>query len=132
MATDLNSLTGGIRSLTVFPSAARTATPNSQEYGDAGRADAGLVVVIDATAVTATGSVTVLIEGVDRNSGKTWTLLQSSAIAATGTTVLRVHPQLTAAANLVAKDVLPPVFRVTCTHANAVSVTYSVSAYLTF
>lgn len=132
MATDLNSLIGGVRVFPILPSAARTATPNAQEFDGAGRTDAGLIVVIDMTAVTATGTVTVLIEGVDRVSGKTWTVLQSTAVATVSTTVLRIHSQLTAAANLVAKDALPPIFRVTCTHVNAVSMTYSVSGHLTY
>lgn len=132
MATDVNSLAGGVRTFVALPSSARTATPNSQEFIDLGRASAGLIVVVDTTNVTATGSLTVLIEGVDSLTGKTWTILQSAAITATGTAVLRVHPNLTAAANVTAKDIIPPRIRVTVTHLNAVSVTYSVSGHLTY
>ena len=48
------------------------------------------------------------------------------AITATGTTVLRVHPEIPAAANLIAQDFLPEIYRVVMTHADADSITYSV------
>ena len=59
-------------------------------------------------------------------SGATYTILASAAIVGTGLTVLRISPQLTAAANTVAKDFLPSNLKVTATHANGVSLTYSV------
>ena len=40
--------------------------------------------------------------------------------------MLRIHPSLTAAANTIAKDVLPQALKVTATHADADSITYSV------
>lgn len=68
----------------------------------------GCIVFINVTAVT--GSLTVTIKGVDSGSGSTYNVLASAAIAATGLTVLRVYPGLTAAANATANDILP----VTC------------------
>ncbi|MFI9817578.1 hypothetical protein [Saccharothrix variisporea] len=114
----------------VLPSAARTASPDTYEF-DASRARAnGLHLIIDVTAITATPSVTVTVQGVDRVSGKTYTILQSAAITATGTTVLKIGPGLTAAANLVANDLLPPVFRIVAAHGDADSATYSIAGQL--
>lgn len=115
--------------LTVLPSAARTATPDSFEYEVQGGAS-GLILVIDVTAIVTTPSITVTIAGVDRVSGKTYTILASAAIVAVGTTVLKVGPGLPVAANVSANDFLPPVFRVTVTHGNANSITYSVAGML--
>lgn len=123
-----NVITRAGRSHTVFASAARTATPDTQELELPGGVEKAYVV-IDCTAVTATPSVTFLIEGVDRTSAKTWTLLQSAAITGTGTTVLRINDALTASANVTAKDSLPPVIRFTATHGDADSITYSVGAH---
>lgn len=113
----------------VFASAARTATPTPVEVSN----DLGarqLVVVIDVTAVSATPSVTFDIEGVDPISQQTWTILSSAAVTAVGTTVLRVDDNLTGAANTIAQDIVPPLFQITPTHADADSITYSVSAHL--
>lgn len=115
---------------TVLPSAARTASPDTMEFEALGVDYHGVHLVIDVTAVTATPSVTVTIQGVDRLSGKVYTILASAAITATGTTVLKVGAGLTAAANLVANDLLPPVFRITVAHGDADSITYSVAGQL--
>lgn len=114
----------------LLTSASRTATPNTYEIQGIDRYT-GLVVVVDVTAVTSTPSITVAIQGVDRLSGKTWTILTSAAITATGTTVLKVRPDITASANLAASDVLPPFTRIAVTHGNSNAITYSVAAYLT-
>lgn len=115
---------------TVLASAARTAAPDTKEFEAPGVAYTGLHLVIDVTAVTLTPSITVTIQGVDRTSGKVYTILASAAITATGTTILKVFPAATAAANLVANDLLPPIFRITVTHADADSITYSVADQL--
>lgn len=111
-----------------FEIAARTATTNSGDL-DNGQ-HRGLHVVIDVTAASATPSVVFTIQGKDEVSGQYYTLLASAAITGVGTTVLRVYPGLTAAANLVANDVLPKTWRVLATHADADSITYSVGACL--
>lgn len=123
-----NVISRAQRSQEVYASAARTATPDTIELEVPGGTHYAHVV-IDVTAVTATPSVTFTVSGVDRVSGKIYTLLASAAITATGTTVLRIGPALTAAANTVANDVLPPVIRFTATHADADSITYSVGAH---
>jgi hypothetical protein len=114
----------------VLPSAARTATPvDTNEYELGGRARA-LTVVIDVTAVTSTPSTTFTILGVDRISGKTWTILASAAIATVSTTVLRIAPGITATANVSANDVVPPIVRIVASHGNGNSMTYSVAGYV--
>src|ERR1044071_2113216 len=104
--------------VTVLPSAARTATPTDTNECFVGKAR-GVTVVIDVTAVTSTPSTTVTIQGVDRVSGKTWTILASAAIATVSTVILRVAPGLPAAANVTANDLVPPVIRVVASHNNA-------------
>jgi hypothetical protein len=106
----------------VFASAARTATSSATFNTHC----IGGVFIINVTAVAATPSVVFTIVGTDPASLAEWTILASAAITGTGTTVLRVHPSLTAAANTVAKDVLPQAIKVTATHADADSITYSV------
>lgn len=113
---------------TILASAARTATSNTADLTNTGAR--GLHLVIDVTAVALTPSVVFTIQGKDAISGKYYTLLASAAITATGTTVLRVYPGLTAAANTVANDVLPRTWRLLFTHADTDSITYSVGASL--
>jgi hypothetical protein len=81
---------------------------------------------INVTAVAATPSVVFTIAGVSPNPGSpVYTILDSAAITGTGLTVLRVSPQLTAAANTIAKDMLPGALKITATHADTDSITYS-------
>jgi tagatose-1,6-bisphosphate aldolase non-catalytic subunit AgaZ/GatZ len=114
------------RYVLVAPSAARTATwnvpvkDNQAKYAD---------IVVDITAWTA-GSLTVTLQGYDSASGKYYTILASTALAAAATTVLRVGPALTVAANSVANFALPKELRVLLTHADATSITYSVGMSL--
>jgi hypothetical protein len=89
-----------------------------------------MMAVIDCTSITSTPSVVFTIEGKDPASGKYHTILVSAAIVATGTTVLRVHPDLTAAANTVAKDMVPAVWRIKAVAADTDSITYSVGVSL--
>jgi hypothetical protein len=113
--------------ISVLASAARTATPTVDTFHISGETQ-GLIVVIDVTAAVASPSVVFTIQGVDPVSAKTWDILASAAVTGTGTTVLRVHPEITASANLIAKDVVPAYFTVTAVHADADSITYSVAA----
>lgn len=117
-------LTSPNKDKTLFASAARTASVNSADVLNvAGR---GAHVVIDVTAIGAAPSVTFTVKGKDLASNKYYTILASAAITAVGTTVLRIDPSLTAAANTIAADILPRTFRVEAVHANADSITYSV------
>jgi hypothetical protein len=116
--------TGGI--ITVFASAERTATAASAVFNADGYR--GLHLIIDCTAVTDTPSVVFTIQGYSGLGNDFYTILASAAITGTGTTVLRVFPGATAAANVVANDALPSVWRVNAVHADADAITYSVQA----
>lgn len=114
---------------TVFASAARTATAASSVFVNQS-GHRGLHLVIDATAASDTPSVVFTIQGYSALGDDYYTILASAAITGTGTTVLRVFPGATAAANTVANDVLPELWRVNAVHADADSITYSVNAIL--
>lgn len=115
-----------VQSEPIFASAARTATVASADITN--RGGRGAVIVIDVTAAADTPSVVFTVQGKDDLSGKYYTMLASAAITATGTTVLRIFPGMTAAANVAANDVLPRTWRVNAVHADADSITYSVGA----
>lgn len=123
-----NVISRAQRSHTVYASAARTATPDTQELELPGGTQY-VTAVIDVTAVTADPSLTLKIEGVDRVSGKVWTLIEDAAVTATGTSTVSVGPGLPAAANATANAHVPPVIRFTVTHGDADSATYSVGAH---
>lgn len=113
---------------TVFASAARTTTPTAVVVNANGAR--GVHLVIDVTAVTSTPSVTPTIAGYDALSGKYYTLLVGSAIASTGTTVLKVYPGIATLANGAASDVIPNQVQISMAHGNANSITYSVGIHL--
>jgi hypothetical protein len=95
---------------TVFASAERAGDTVSATFANYGYV--GLHVIIDVTAITATPSVVFTIQGYSPLGDDYYTLLASAAITATGQTVLRVFPGATAAANTVANDRLPGLWRV--------------------
>lgn len=132
MANDITYVSAAAPYFTVLPSAARTASPNTQQFSidRRGFSPQGLIITIDATAVTATPQLTVTINRVDPVSGKVVALLVSTVIATAVTTVLRIGPGLTPAANLVVNDLVPPVFRIDCVHGDSDSITYSVGGML--
>lgn len=111
----------------IYASAARTATPTAVTK----RVDRwkGCLVLIDVTAIAATPSVVPKIEGV-MSSGAVYVLLTGAAITATGQTALKVYPGITAAANVAVSDVTPQSIKVTLTHGDADSITYSVDLVL--
>lgn len=115
--------------VTVYASAARTATPTAVTVAT-GRYNY-LTVVVDVTASAATPSVVLTIDGYDTVSGKYKTLLTSAAF--TGSTETRrftISPSTVAVANLAANDILSDTIRITMTHGDADSITYSVGAHL--
>lgn len=89
----------------------------------------GLHVIVDITALGASATLTVTIEGRDPEANKAYTLLASAALASTGTTILKVYPGLTAASNLVASDILPTNWRIKAVGATE-AVTATISAQL--
>lgn len=113
--------------ITVLASAARTASVNSEDFVNE---DArGLHLYIYATALAATPSITVTIQGKDALTGTYYTLLAGTAIttAAPTAVIMRVFPGATAAANTVANDCLPHTWRVSVVAGDADSITYSIS-----
>ncbi len=113
---------------TILASAARTSSVSSSDFTNFNAK--GIKVVIDVTADPAAASVTFDIEGKDPISGNYYSLLTSAAVTAVGTTVLTVFPGIAETANLKASDILPRTYRVTATHADGDSITYSVSGAL--
>lgn len=105
----------------IFASAARTATTSATISVESCEG----LFFINVTAASATPSVVFTIAGLSPNGSAAYTILESAAITGTGLTVLRVSPQLTAAANTIAKDLLPAALKITATHADADSITYS-------
>ena len=122
----INALEAG----TVFASAARTATPTAVEFTNYGAR--GVRFAIDVTAITATPSVTFNIFVKDELSGNypATAILTSAAITATGQTVLRIYPGITAAANVAVSDIIGKTIKVTATHGDADSITYSMGYLL--
>lgn len=130
MANTVITLASNTRDFEVLPSAARTADPDTIEFAT-GRWS-GMVLIIDVTAIVATPSITVAIQGVDSVvSGATYTVLTSVAITAIGTTVMRIRPGGPVTANVATNEVLPTTIRIVTTHGDSDSVTYSVAAHLT-
>lgn len=111
----------------VAPSASRTANFTSPIFvsSDSDGTDA-LLVFVDITSGAA--NLVVGIKGRDLTSGKDYTILESAALNAAGTTVLRVGPDLTAATGLVAKDYVPDAWLVSVTHSGGIPATYSIGA----
>ncbi len=121
----MSAITG--RRRTLYASAARTASPTAvTQTNSAGERGAHIIIVV--SAVAATPSVVPTIEAYDSLSDSWYTLLTGSAITATGTTILKIYPGIAVNANATASDILPPVWRVSMTHADSDSITYSVAA----
>jgi len=114
--------------LTLFASAARTATPTAAEFYSNGAR--GLHLVIDATAIVATPSVVPTLDGKDELSGKWYNLLTGAAITGVSTAVLKIFPGITVAANLAVSDTIPNRLRLVMTHGDADSITYSAAVHL--
>lgn len=111
---------------TILTSAARTATTNSADFIN--RNCRGMHIYIDVTAIVTAPSIVVTIQGKDATSAGYYDILISPAITAVGVQILKVYPSIGAIANQAAADILPRTWRVTVTHANANSITYSVGA----
>jgi hypothetical protein len=113
---------------TILASAARTATVSVSGI-NTGNAPAAYFV-LDVTADPAAASITWKVDYLDETSGKYINLLTGAAVADVGTTVYKVSPALASVANSVAQEHLPQTLKVTVTHADADSITYSVSLHL--
>ncbi len=114
--------------VTAYASAARTATPTAVTVSTGRYTRAA--IVIDATAITATPSVVMTVHGLDPTSGSYYLIATSAAITAISNTYLRIGPGLTSTANLSFGDIVPDTLRITMTHGDADSITYSVGVNL--
>jgi hypothetical protein len=114
--------------VTLYTSAARTASPAAAEF-EKGRAER-LMVVINVTAVTATPAVTPRIDAWDPASGTWFTLLTGAAIATVSKVILRVGPGNTNTANVAVNEALPDRLRLELTHGDADSITYTAGVHL--
>lgn len=111
---------------TLLASAARTASADSGDIVNYnGR---GIQVVVDVTVDPASASFTTQIQVKDISSGKYITVLTSVAINGVGTTRLTVYPGITVAANVSASDLISRTWKVTTTHVDGDSITYSIGA----
>lgn len=115
-------------SLTAFASAARTATPTAYSFSP-GRCRA-LRVVIDTTAAGTSPSTVPTVEGLDSATGKWTALITGAAITAVGTVALEVGLGVAAVANLAAGKPLADSMRISMTHGNGTSHTYTVGITL--
>lgn len=115
-----------VASGTAFESVARSAAPLGAIFGT--QQAGALVVVLDVTANTGGNTATLTISGVDRASNKIWTILASAA-KTVSTTVLRVSPQITASANLIAQDIIPSEIQIDVAHSDGNPITYSVGVH---
>ncbi len=100
-----------------------TARPSTDQVNEFAK---GLMLVIDITQIDVATTATFTVQGKDPVSGKYYTILASAALAAVATTVLRIYPGLTAAANLTVSDFLPSTWRVNVT-GTGTNVTYSLA-----
>ncbi len=114
--------------LPVYTSSARTATPTAVTIPTNGAA--GIHLVINVTAMAASPSVVPTIDGIESVTGTAYNLLTGLAIVATGITVLKIAPGIASIANASASDRLPNNIRITMTHGDADSITYTVTAVM--
>lgn len=101
--------TRDLGALATFTAAGAGTTLSADQENPSSR---GVAVVVDITAKSGTIDVVVTIQKKDRASGKYIDVLSSVSLTGTGTTVYLVHPDLTTAANSIAKDILFEVWRV--------------------
>lgn len=87
--------------------------------------EAQLVLVVDITAVTGGDTLTVQVNGKDKE-GVVYPILTSAALAAVAVTTLRVGTGFTAVTNLSANDMLPSDVQVVCTVAGTGTIAYGV------
>ena len=93
-----------------------TATTNgADQINLAGSAAHVIINITTLTGTAPTATFTVQGKIPSASSATYYTILASTAIAATGTTILKIGAALTASANAVANDIMPRDFRVIMT-----------------
>ena len=121
----------GKRRIQIFSSAARTATVTSASYTTPYHS--GAVVSLYATALSATPSIVMKIQGWDVDGAGTWTdILADAAVTTAAPTAsnLKLYPGAITAANAALDLPLPKKWRVVVTAGDADSITYEVFADL--
>lgn len=101
--------TRDLGAILTFAAAGAGTTNSNDQVNPSSR---GVAIILDITAKSGTIDVVVTIQKKDSASGKYIDVLSSVSVTATGTTVYLVHPDLTAAANSIAKDILFEQWRV--------------------
>lgn len=112
---------------TALASAARTATANSADISNVNAR--GVMVFLNVTAASGTGGLVVRVQAKDPVSGQYMNINAApTAITANGSTLYIVYPGSsgTGAAALSTAMVIPRTFRISVTHNDASSYTYSV------
>lgn len=109
------------------PQVAATSTFTSTDQQNNGCS--GIVVYLKTTAI-GTGSITLTIQGKDKQSGDYYTLLAGAAVTTNTVNRYTVAPRLTPVLNVTANDVLPETWRVQIVANNANPTSYTVGASL--
>lgn len=109
---------------TALANAARTITVNSSDITNKYRN--GVQVILDVTAIANTPNIVLKISGKCPVSGKYYMILEGASISSTGTTIYTIFPEATAVGYSVVPNIMPKTWRVTVTHTDTDSITYSV------
>lgn len=96
----------------LLPLETRSATTSSNVISKGAK---GAVVSLHVEVIPS-GSLLLHVYGYDRVSNQTYTVLDSAAIAASGTTALSVYPGITASNNVAKSGVLPYDWKVEVAH----------------
>jgi hypothetical protein len=121
--------TRGKQRISILPLAARTTTQTSRSYTTPYHN--GIILSLYATALAATPSIVMKIQGWDVDGAGTWTdLLADAAVTTAAPTAsdLKLYPGAITAANVALDRPLPSKWRVVVTHGDADSITYKVFA----
>lgn len=121
----------GKRRIILRPAAAYTTTFTSQPYTTPYHN--GIMLMLYATALAATPSIVMKIQGWDVDGAGTWTDLLTDAAVTTAAPTgseLKMYPGAITAANAALDRPLPNKWRVVCTHGDADSITYKLFAVL--
>jgi hypothetical protein len=112
----------------IYASAARTASTTPIVVDT--RYYSGLIAYVDVTAIAATPSVVLNIDGYDALADEAYTLLDSAAIVAVSFNVYNIWAGAAVTANVSANRRLPDKARLEVIHGDADSITYAVTIVL--
>ena len=114
-----------VRTLTLYPSTATTAT-HSTDFVRPPRHVRGVRIWVNATAETDTASVVFTVEVKNDIDNAYATVLTSAAVTGISSNMYEVYPGGAAVSDLRSTYHIGSGFRVTCTHADADSLTYAI------